>query len=171
MQTIPLRKILTLLCPTLSSLCLVIGYQRSGAAIAAGVGLLTLLAWMAVRRWPSNWTAGLALAVLVAACVFGVSTGWPAPWLITSATLGLASWDLILLDLALVGSPPSPQVERLENAHYRSLTMALGAGLLLSLGGRLVHFHIPFIFMLLLVVLAYFSLERLLRALRHEFHL
>jgi DMSO/TMAO reductase YedYZ heme-binding membrane subunit len=111
------------------------------------------------------------LVVSVTVCVFGVATGGLAPWLITSAALSLASWDLILLDIALAGSPSAPQTERLEKAHYRSLGLALGAGLLLGLGGRLIHFHIPFIFMLVLIVLAYFSLDRLLRALGHPFHL
>lgn len=169
MQAVPLRKILTLLCPAFSSLCLVLGYQRSGT-VAAVVGLLALLAWLAIRRWPANWTAGLALILSTMVCAFGVTTGGLAPWLIASAALSLSSWDLILLDIVLAVSPPSPQTERLEKAHYQSLGLALGAGLLLGLGGRLIHFRIPFIFMLLLMVLAYFSLDRLLRALGHDFH-
>lgn len=174
MPMIRLRKILTLLCPILSSLCLVIGYQRSGIAAAAGVGLFTLLVWLAVRRWPAAWAVGLALALSTGASVFGVTTDGPAPWLMISAAFGLASWDLILLDVSLAGNcaPVSgaKQAERLETAHYQSLALALGAGLLLSLVGRLIHFHIPFIFMLLLVALAYFSLDRLIRALNREFH-
>jgi hypothetical protein len=176
MQNLPSRKILTLLCPILASLCLAAGSLRSGApmvTIALGVGFVALLAWLAARRWPSAWTAGLALVISLAAGVFGVTTGgtaWLSPWLITGVTAGLASWDLILLDASLTGSPPSAKTTRLEAAHYRSLALALGAGLLLNLGGRLVTLRMPMIVMLLLVGIAYYCLNRLLKALGREFH-
>jgi hypothetical protein len=167
MQPARLRKILSLLCPALSSLFLAIGYPLSGGWAAAGVGLTTFVVWLAVRRWSSTWTASLGLVVSTAAAAIGVTTGGLSAWLLISAALSLASWDLILLDASLANNSPPILTGRLDEIHYRYLALALGSGLLVGLAGRMVHFHIPFILMLLLVGLIYFSLDRLVRVLIH----
>ncbi len=168
MQITGLRKILCLLCPALTSFCLMIGYLQLGVGMAAGAGLAVLLVWLVVHRQPVPWKAGLGLAVSTAAAVIGVTSGASPAWMIVSATLGLATWDLFLLDGSLANSSPSIPIERLEKAHYSSLGLALGSGLLTGLVGRMIHFRLPFLFMLVLVALAYLALDRLLRALTHS---
>lgn len=164
MQTAQLRKILPLLCPALSSLCLGLGYVQSGVW-AAVVGILPLLIWIAARRWKVPWIANLGLAITTAAAAYGLTMGAPLVWMLPGAALGLASWDLSLLDASLDGSPPGV-TERLEKGHYTSLGLALALSLLVVILGRMIRFQIPFIFMLALVVLAYLSLDRLLRSLK-----
>ena len=165
MQTARLRKMLPLLCPVLSSLCLGFGYRPSGAW-AAAVGILTFLAWMAARRWKALWTANLALSLATAAAAYGLMMGAGLIWMLPAAALGLASWDLLLLEARLASNPPGIPTGALEEAHFASLGLALGLGLLVVILGQMVRFQIPFIFMLVLVVLAYVSLDRLMRSLR-----
>lgn len=165
MHSTRLRKILTLFCPVLSSLCLGSGYLPFGAW--AAVGLLTFLAWAAAYRWKALWTANLGLALTTAAAAVGLTTGAGLIWMLPAVALGLASWDLLLLDARLVNAPPGAQTGALQNAHFASLGQAVGIGLLAAALGQIFRFQIPFIFMLALVALVYFSLERLLRLL-HE---
>ena len=50
---------------------------------------------------------------------------------------------------------------RMRQAVLIALGLALGVGLLVVILGQMIRFQIPFIFMLILVALAYISLERL----------
>jgi len=159
-----LRKILSLLCPALSSLCLGFGYLQSGAW-AAAVGILAFLIWMVARRWKALWTANMGLSVATTAAAYGLTIGAGLIWMLPAATLGLASWDLMLLDARLANNPPGIQTGLLEKAHFSSLSLALGLGLLVVILGQMIRLQIPFIFMLVLVVLVYISLDRLLRSL------
>lgn len=163
-----LRKLLCLLCPACTSLGLVIGYLRLSAGAAAGAGLAVLLVWLVVRRQPTPWKAGLGLAVSTAAAVIGATSGASPAWMILSAALGLATWDLFLLDRSLENPSSIIHASRLETAHIACLGMALGLGLLASLAGRVIHFRLPFVMMFVLVVLAYLALDRLLHALIHS---
>lgn len=162
MQTTRWRKNLTLLCPALSSLCLAGGFLPSWAAAA---GALTLLIWAAAHRKKTLWTANLGLAAATAAAAYGLATGAGLAWMLPAAALGLASWDLLLLDARLEQNPPGVPTAALERAHFAALVLALGLGLLAAALGQLIRFQIPFFFMLILVALAYVSLDRLLRAL------
>lgn len=164
MQTARLQKILLLLSPALSSLCLAIGYQQFGAW-AALVGLFTFLFWLAARRWKTLWMASLGLAAAVTAAVYGLAHGAALIWMLPGAALALASWDLTLLDARLANHPPGATLDALIKTHYAVLLPALGLGLLVVALGQLIRFQIPFFFMLVLVALAYFSLNRLLRSL------
>jgi hypothetical protein len=155
---------LSLLCPALSGLCLVLGYLPWGAWAAAAGGLAAL-AWAAAFWRRALWSANLGLAVATATAAFGVTAGASLGWMLPSTALALAGWDLLLLDARLANNPPGAATDRLEKAHYSSLGLALGVGLLVAVLGQGVRFQIPFIFMLLLVVLVYVSLERLLRSL------
>lgn len=168
MQITGLRKALCLLCIAFSSLGLVIGYLPLGVGVAAGAGLVTMLVWLVVRRKPVPWRVGMGLVISTVAAVIGVITSASPAWMILSATFGLAAWDLLLLDGYQTNSSSPTQVECLEKAHYPCLGLALGSGLLVSLMGRMIHFRLPFLFMLVLVVLAYFALDRLLRTLTHS---
>jgi hypothetical protein len=159
-----LRKTLSLLCPVLSSLCLGFGYLPFGTWSAA-VGILVFVIWMAAHQWKALWTANLGLAVAAAAAAYGLTLGAAFTWMLPAVTLSLASWDLTLLNARLVNNPPGVQTGPLEKAHYASLGLALGLGLLVVVLGQMIRFQIPFIFMLVLVVLAYISLDRLLRSL------
>ncbi len=170
MQKTRPRAILPLLCPALSGLCLGLGYLLSGARVAAlaaaAAGILTFLVWLAARRWQALWTANLGLVVTTAAAAYGLTIGAGLLWMLPAAALGLASWDLLLLDARLANNPAGIPTGPLEKAHFTSLGLALGLGLLVVMLGQMIRFQIPFIFMLVLVVLAYVSLERLLRSLR-----
>lgn len=143
------------------------GYWPLGVAIASGIGLVTLLIWLAVQHWPTDWAAGLALAAATAVSVIGVTSGGSYPWMVLAATFCLATWDVALLNASLANYSSALQVARLEKVYYPSLGLALGSGLLAALAGRIIQFRLPFVVMLLLVVLAYLLLERLLRALTH----
>jgi hypothetical protein len=166
-QTARLRTTLSLLCPALSSLCLGFGYLPFGSW-AAAVAIPTFLVWMAARRWKALWTANLGLTAATTAAVYGLTIGAGLIWMLPAVTLGLASWDLTLLDARLANNPPGVPTGPLEKTHYASLGLALGIGLLVVIIGQLIRFQLPFIFMLLLVALAYYSLDRLLRSLTKQ---
>jgi len=133
--------------------------------IALAAVLLTLLLWLLARKRSSAGQLSVALVVSVGLAAAGLFAG-VSPLLVSlSATLALASWDLVLLDHTLTSSSNSSAktITLFENGHYQSLALALGLGLLIAVTGRTIHFQIPLGGMILLVILALFSLDRVWR--------
>jgi hypothetical protein len=160
------RKILSLACPVSCMTCLVVAYVLVGQWMALLGVLFASLAWLCACQRPSSFLPQGALAVSVGLAVAGLLAGAP-PWLmLLSATLALASWDVILLDHALADNPPATTATLFESRHYQSLVVALGLGLLAAIVGRDFRFPLPLGGVIFLVILALFSLERIWRTLR-----
>ena len=157
----PSRKILSLACALACVLCLAAGYAQAGQWLALLGVLPALLAWLAGFKWPQRWLplAGLLLSICLAAA--GLFTGAASVLMILSAAFALAAWDMILWNLSLDASALTDTPALLARSHYISLALAIGAGLLAALGGRLLRLQLPFGVLIFLVLLALLSLERL----------
>jgi hypothetical protein len=163
----PLRRILSLACPMICAACLVAGYAANGGWIAVAAGVSTGLIWLLSYKRPASLPPSVALVISVVWGAVGLLVD-AAPFLmILGTTLALASWDLMLLDHTLTScANSSAQTIRLfENRHYQSLALALGPGLLIVIAGRMIQFEIPLGGMIVLVILAMFSLDRIWRTL------
>jgi hypothetical protein len=165
----PARKILSRLIPILYTACVGVAYAPVGSWITIGVVLLAFLIWMLASQWPSIFPPSVALIISIGLGSVGLFVGAaPIPMLL-SASLALASWDVILLDRDLTtysGTPDDKVTGLLETRHYRSLVLAIGVGLLSAVSGRLLlHYQIPFCGMVLLMALGIFALEGVWRAL------
>jgi hypothetical protein len=145
--------------------CLAVGYALAGQWAALAAVLIALLAWLLARQGLSTWLSPAALVISVGLAAAGLFAGDSPTLMILSATLALASWDLVLLDHTLAGGSSAKTVTLLEKKHYQSLALALGLGLLAAVTGQMIRFQIPFGGMVLLVILALFSLDRLWRTL------
>jgi hypothetical protein len=164
----PLRRILSFVCPVTCVACLAVGYASNRQGIALVIALLILPVWLLARKRPSSMPPSVALVISVSIATVGLFAGVSSFLMILSATLALASWDLVLLDQTLTGSSVSSAkaITLFENRRYQSLALALGPGLLIAVTGQMIHLQIPFIGLVLLVILALFSLDRVWRALR-----
>jgi hypothetical protein len=154
------RKLLNLVLLILIPLCLTLGYAKIGPGMAFTAGLFILGAWLLAHRWPQTWFPSIALVVTVCLAVIELYQGASAPLMLVAAALALANWDLALLNRLPAGSPSFRKLTLLETKHYQSLLLALGLAIPASLIGRIIHFQIPFGIMILLVILAFFSLTR-----------
>lgn len=161
----PLRKFLSLVCPMTCASCLAVGYAMAGQWVALVAVLIAFLAWLPARQWLSTWLSSSALVVTVSLAAAGLLAGASPFLMILSATLALASWDLVRFDHTLTGGSSAKTVARLEKKHYESLVLALGTGLLVALTGRMIRFQIPFVGMVILVIFVLFSLDRVWRML------
>jgi hypothetical protein len=158
----------------LLGLSLVIGYHDIGNTIGLLISGLSVLAWMLCWRFAgrvsvSGFASGLlptCLFVSVGLAVSGLMLGAPALPMIGAASLSLAVWDLLALDMALSGQSLGEQGRRYEARHLRSLGMALGSGALLIGIARLVSFRVPFVMLLFLVAAVVFALDRLWGAIK-----
>jgi hypothetical protein len=161
------RKILSLVCPIASAVCLAVAYAQVGRWIALAIVLLTFLAWLLARKRPSIGLSSTALVISVGLAAAGLFAGASPFLMMLSATFALASWDLVLLDHTLTDDSNSSAktIALFENRHYQSLALALGLGLLVAVTGQLIHLQIPLGGMILLVILALFGLDRVWRAL------
>jgi hypothetical protein len=158
----PVRKILRFVLPLISVTCLGIGYARTGLWIAALVTVFSLLAWLPAIKWSFGFLPACALVLSVSLAAAGLLTGGGIPlWMLVSAALSVAGWDMVLWNSSLADNSASTHLTLMEGKHYQSLAAALGLGLLAIIAGRLVHFQIPFSWMVVLVILALFSLERI----------
>ena len=161
----PLRKILGLICPIAGVTCLAVGFALLRHWLALLGVLLALLAWLLTWKWPSGWLPFAALTLSVCLSAAGIFAGVSPVLMILSAALALAGWDLALFDLALTDSALSNPPSRLAHSHSKSLAFAIILGLLAALAGRLFRIQLPFGGLILLVLLALLSLDRLWRTL------
>ena len=155
------RKILGFVCPLLSGICLGTGFAKTGPWIAAAVIVLSAAAWWLAVKWPDGFPPAWALVFNAGLASAGLLTGGAPLWMLLGAALALAAWDMVLWNRALAGDPASASLTLMERKHYQSLAAALGLGLAAVLAGRWVHFQVPFGWMVVLVSLALFSLERI----------
>jgi hypothetical protein len=155
-----LRKIFFIICLIISTVCLTVGYVITGLWIGAVIALITGLAWLPSRKYPSSWLPHLYLFAFVCLAVVGRLTGSPPLLMICGSVAALAVWDLLFLDDTLKGISYGGQTRRFENSHLQSLALVLGCGLIVAFVGRLLNFQIPFVVLLLFVVLVVFGLDR-----------
>ena len=161
----PLQKILRLVFPILCVTSLGLGYTTTRTWIAIFVLVLTLLAWLSAIQWPVGFLAYLALVLSVGLAAAGLLNGATPLLMLLGAAFALASWDGVLWNHTSAGHSATPSLTLIESKHYQSLALALGLGLLAIVAGRLLHFQISFGWMVVLVTLALFSLERIWRTL------
>jgi hypothetical protein len=126
---------------------------------------LALLAWLLTWKWPSRWLPFAALALSVCLSAAGIFAGSPPVLMILSAALVLPGWDLAFFDLALTDSALFDLPSNFAHSHSKSLTFVIILGLLAALDGRLLRIQLPFGGLILLVLLALLSLDRLWRTL------
>jgi hypothetical protein len=156
-----LRKILFATSLTFFVLCLGAGYVTVGQWLGAIFTMITALAWIMVRKYPTSWLPHICLVVSVGLAAAGILTGSPAVWMIMGSGMALVVWDLLFLNDALGDTPNENQTRRYENRHLQSLAISLGAGLLAALLGRFIHLQISFILVVFFIALAVFGLDRL----------
>ena len=166
-DTVRLRRILSLVCPMVCAACLMAGYALNSRWISIAAGASTGLVWLLANKRPATLPPSVALVISFVWVAAGLMAGASSFLMILGTTFALASWDLALFDHALADSPISSAqtIALFQNRHYRSLALALGLGLLVVVVGRLFRFQIPFGWMVVLVILALFSLERIWRTL------
>jgi len=157
-----LRKTFFFGCIIASTACLGLGFGWVGAW--GGVLLVTLasfLSWRAAYQKRSGWTDSAALIVSVIMAAAGLIFGALPAWMIIGAGFALGGWDLALFNRALEIGQFVQGDAAIERKHYASLGLVLVFGLLVGLLGRLIQVQLPFGVMVVLVLLALISLDRL----------
>jgi hypothetical protein len=140
-------------------LCLVSGYLVTGQWIWVVIAILTSLIWLPARKNPTSWFPSICLFANVCLAVIGLLAGSPPALMICAAGFALATWDSLILDSAIQNNSSGEQTRRYENTHMRSLSLALGFGLLLTFLGRLLELQTPFVMLLLSIGLLMFGLD------------
>jgi hypothetical protein len=159
-----LRKSLFFVCLTAASGCLIAGLASTSAQWLAWTGLIPAVALLFTRRVAGNWLSFTALVAFVGMAAAGLLLGSAPSLMVFSSTAALASWDLCNLERSL-DARPHPL---LEKRHIQILIPSLGVGLLLALAGGMISLSLPFIVILLLVFLIFFSLDRVFRYLNQH---
>lgn len=162
-----LWKILRLVCPIAYALCLTIAYAQVGQWLVLGIVLLTFFIWLFTHWRPSSELSTTALVISVGLAAAGLLAGTLPFLMMLGATFALASWDLALWEHTQSGifNSPAKTVVLFGRRHFQSLALALGLGLLAALAGPIIHFQLPLGGMILLVIAALFSLDRVWHAL------
>jgi hypothetical protein len=139
---------------SLAAILLGLAYLPAGRWwILAVLGAMVLF-WLVMKRWSIFGSASALLLIYLLVAAVGVLTGLSLSWLVAGCTFALASWDLVLFSEALQPGPPARLTDLMERSHLRSLAAACGAGLSLGLLAAVIHFELPFIVVVLLVLLA-----------------
>jgi hypothetical protein len=165
-MSFPPRKIFFIICLVVSMLCLVAGYGIAGQWIGAVIAVITGLAWLPARKYPTSGLPLICLLASVCLAVVGQLSGASSLLMICGSGFALAVWDLASLDNALGRDSFGEQTRRYENKHLQALALALGSGLIVAFVGHLINFRIPFMLMVFFVALVIFGLERIWGAIK-----
>ncbi len=174
----PLRKLIIAAFLLILAACLALGFAAAAPWMALAAVLVCMLSWVSSWKWPLIWPPTAALVISTGVAAAGLLAG-ASPWpVLLSGLPTLALWDLILLDQALAESSPASSPARspassprkmpglLEQKHFQSLALALGLGLCATVAVRLIQIQIPFGILVLLAILAFFSLDRVWHSIR-----
>jgi nitrate reductase gamma subunit len=148
----------------LSTFMAVTGFWQIGLWPGAIAVLVCAIAWIFIRKKFSS--AYLAASVIFAAN--GLLLGVSAPFMFFYAGFSLAAWDLNSMDLSLSENSPDQKSSLYQSRRLLALGFSLSVGFLTILLGHLLSFQIPFIVMVLLLVLVFFSLNRIMRFLQQK---
>jgi len=140
--------------------CLAAGYAMSGRWVGTAIAVLMGPAWWFARKSTASALPQICLFGSVALAVAGRLTGSPAILMIVGSAATLAVWDLLLLDSALNKKSSAGDARQYENAHLRSLMLALGLGLLVAVLAGLIQLQVPFFVLMLLIAFSLFALDR-----------
>jgi hypothetical protein len=155
------RRTLFIICLIVSVLCLASGFWIAGQWIGAVIAILIGPAWLLARKYSASRLPHICLAGTVGLAVIGRLTGSPPVLTIVGSALALAAWDLLILDSALGNKESAEPTRQYENGHIQSLTLALSAGLVVALLGRLLSIQIPFIVLLFCVAFILIALDHI----------
>jgi hypothetical protein len=161
----PAGTIRKLVFPAACTVCLAAGFASAGRWMFLPLVVLALSVWVSACRWRSAFLPHLGLALSVGLAADGLWLSVPLAWMMFGAVCALAGWDVILFQWSTAGIPPGDPVRLLELRHFRSLLLALGVGLAVSVAGPLIRFRISFWWMMLIAALALAGLEGLRRGL------
>ncbi len=144
-------------------LCLMAGYGLAGQWVGVAMALISGMGWLIGLKYSESWLPHLCLLMSVGLAVAGCLAGNSPVLMIFGAGAALAAWDALLLDASLGHSSPAAQTRRYEAAHLQLLALAIGSALVAVLAGRWLHFQLPFLVMVVLVVLVVFGIDRVWR--------
>jgi hypothetical protein len=135
-----------------SVVCVATAYALAGRWVGAiaVIGPGVLLAFH--RKTRGEWVPRLFLCGMIAAAAAGAFAGATAYLLVPGAALALAAWDLACFDSFVRRSGSPDALGSLVPRHVRALLRAVGAGLLVAMGGLALSFPIPFWLMLVIVI-------------------
>jgi hypothetical protein len=157
-------RLLTLLCASLATFALALGY--AGQSLWAGVGIVVVigLLWLAGdwRGW--DWAAEPCLAGWVSMAAFGAWLGLTSGWMLLGVVAALAAWDLAHFTARLRGAGAITPPSELTRNHLRRLAVVAGAGLLLGGIALGVRVELTFGWAILAAALAIIGLSRLIGA-------
>ncbi len=160
----PLRKIIFLVCLTAAAASLIIGLALAKQWLIALVTLLPTIAMLLAVKAANAWLAPIALLTTVGLATTGILLEASFFWMLLGAMLALVAWDLILWGHAVQSNFPH-QVQLREKKHFQSLLLVMILGSLVVGIGRFLHLQLPFIAILLLAVVAVYSLDRMIHRL------
>jgi hypothetical protein len=155
------RRFLSLGSAALSVSMLAIGYAQDSILLSAGAVFITLPLWVLASKKTSGWLPDFALVTSSVVASIGVYIGTSPYFMILTAVFGLAGWDLINLDHNLTNTSNPDLSKLVEQKHFHSLLLALGAGGSLALLGLTVQFQIPFGLLLLMIIAIFLSFDRI----------
>src|SRR5688500_9420446 len=114
---------LTLLCASLATFALALGYVSQTLWEDAGLAVAIGLLWLAGdwRIW--DWTADACLAGWVGLAAFGTWQGLPAGWMLIGVVAALGAWDLSHFAVRLRDAGALPPPAELTRAHLRQLAI------------------------------------------------
>jgi len=153
-----LRKTFFVVCLVASMLCLAIGYGLVEQWVGAVIAIITGLAWLLARKYPTSGRLLICLLASTCLAVVGQLTGAPSWLMICGSAVALAVYDLLLLNVALGSNSSGEQTRHYENKHLQSLALALGFGLLGVFLGRLLRLEVPFFVLVVFVAVTVFGL-------------
>lgn len=138
----------------ISMTCLGTGYILNGYWLIFIAFFVMALFWLIMKKRPKFRPASSLLLAYIFLASIGVVINLSVPLMIVGCTMALASWELTHFSQGLLGNPLSGPQTSLEKYHLQSLSIMIGASLLLSFVGVYISLQFSFGFVVILVLSA-----------------
>lgn len=136
-------QLMTSLCFLASVGCLLVGYWLAEfwyiLLILFGMAIL----WFIIRNRSGLWPISMILVIYIALAVFGLLMNLSSYLMTIGCAAALASWDLVLFRKDTDADSHKQKDTLVERLHVRSLSIAIGSGLLLSVLVLNIHISLP----------------------------
>lgn len=154
-----LKERLFFICLTLAGLSLAASFYLNRQVPLALAVLFPVAGTFLARRPSLDWLAYFSLAGFVGLSAAGVLLDIPLIPMAIASTSALASWDLLLDSQTVAPGGGAPSTGLYTRLHLKSLGAALSLGLLGVGLSHWIHWKIPFVGMIVLVILTLFCLD------------
>ncbi len=153
-----------------AALAMIAAYALSALWVGSVIILALSLIWLVGQQRQVKWLVDLGLIAFIVIAAFGVWWGVGGGWMLFSAVVALAAWDLAHFARRLGQVDQVAAEARLRQAHLWQLLMTVGLGFVLGGVALSIQLKMDLGWLIVLGLLVVVGLSRVLGSINKQNH-